>query len=497
MALSKINVYSYIRFSSGEQRKGTGKQRQTDRAAEWCQKNRRELFKGYADLGVSAFKGRNATEGQLSVFLELVKSKKIPTGSILLVESLDRLSRQNINRAAEVFLSIINSGIKVVTLCDQYEYSAEKCDVGQLMMSLMIFARANDESKMKSQRTAANWRIRRQAMTEGRGVSLGKLPSWLEVVDGKYRILEKEAEKVKAVFRDYVGGMGRYLLHAKHHLPKASIGYWLTSPTVIGTLTVTEDGKPFPIHNHYPAIIDLPTWKKAQQLKAERFVHRKVGRTGTVNLFAGILYDSAGERMEQKTTNGNGIRLFVGTGYTVQAGMLERIICGKKFGLADKFVRTRMIETDQDSPEARNLSKTIAEVQNQMVTRDDIELLMPVLRKLKVRQRELDAAKTKVVEEEIDRSAINAIMANTATKEQRLEAREIIRENIRKIEVAGVEGTDWFPVVEVIVTLTNGSAQTCHFTYATRGQTSHHFVLPDGNAKVTDDMKEVMMQRER
>jgi DNA invertase Pin-like site-specific DNA recombinase len=48
------------------------------------------------DIGVSAFKGANIASGALGKFLQAVQDKKIPQGSYLLVESLDRLSRTSL-----------------------------------------------------------------------------------------------------------------------------------------------------------------------------------------------------------------------------------------------------------------------------------------------------------------------------------------------------------------------------------------------------------------
>jgi len=80
-------VYSYRRFSSGRQATGHSLERQTALAREWCQEHGLRLDDTLAmsDLGVSAFSGKNANQGALSVFLKAVKENKVPTGSILLV----------------------------------------------------------------------------------------------------------------------------------------------------------------------------------------------------------------------------------------------------------------------------------------------------------------------------------------------------------------------------------------------------------------------------
>src|SRR3954467_5373131 len=92
-------VYSYVRFSSIKQAQGTGQKRQEDAAAAWCRARGLALVRDYQDLGISGFKGRNVTEGALAAFLRAIEAGIVPPGATLLVENLDRLSRQQVNKA--------------------------------------------------------------------------------------------------------------------------------------------------------------------------------------------------------------------------------------------------------------------------------------------------------------------------------------------------------------------------------------------------------------
>jgi DNA invertase Pin-like site-specific DNA recombinase len=60
------------------------------------------LVENYRDLGVSAFRGKNADHGALKAFLDRVESGLIQPGSYLIVESLDRLSRTDITYALQL-----------------------------------------------------------------------------------------------------------------------------------------------------------------------------------------------------------------------------------------------------------------------------------------------------------------------------------------------------------------------------------------------------------
>ncbi|WP_425450421.1 recombinase family protein [Virgifigura deserti] len=49
---------------------------------------------------------------------QLVRQGRIEPGSVLIVESLDRLSREQVLETQALFLLIINAGVTIVTLVD-------------------------------------------------------------------------------------------------------------------------------------------------------------------------------------------------------------------------------------------------------------------------------------------------------------------------------------------------------------------------------------------
>ncbi|HWI26590.1 MAG TPA: recombinase family protein, partial [Stellaceae bacterium] len=105
-------AYSYLRFSTPEQERGDSFRRQTSMAEAYAVKNGLQLDeRSFRDLGVSAFRGANAETGMLGEFLNLVRCEAIPQGSFLLVESLDRLSRNKPRKAVRLLESICEEGI--------------------------------------------------------------------------------------------------------------------------------------------------------------------------------------------------------------------------------------------------------------------------------------------------------------------------------------------------------------------------------------------------
>lgn len=176
-------AYSYIRFSTPEQQHGDSSRRQTELSQAYADQHGLVLDERlkYSDLGVSAFDKSNIRDGQLGAFLKAVESGLVPVGSYLLVESLDRISRAKISDALTIFMSIINKGIRLVTLADGMEYSKEKLDkqFTDIIISVAIMSRAHEESLMKSKRIKEAWSNKR-ANTDNKKLT-ALAPGWLEL----------------------------------------------------------------------------------------------------------------------------------------------------------------------------------------------------------------------------------------------------------------------------------------------------------------------------
>jgi len=87
-------AYSYVRWSSEKQSLGDSDRRQYEKAVAYASQHSLQLADvRYTDSGVSAFKGRNASEGALKAFLDAVDAGTVRKDAVLMVESLDRISR--------------------------------------------------------------------------------------------------------------------------------------------------------------------------------------------------------------------------------------------------------------------------------------------------------------------------------------------------------------------------------------------------------------------
>jgi DNA invertase Pin-like site-specific DNA recombinase len=109
-------AYSYIRFSTVEQLKGHSLARQLQRTREYCASRGLTLDESIPpDLGRSAYSGEHLEKGSLGDFLARVKADFIPTGSALVIENLDRLSRQGIDATIDLLKQLTQGVSKFMT----------------------------------------------------------------------------------------------------------------------------------------------------------------------------------------------------------------------------------------------------------------------------------------------------------------------------------------------------------------------------------------------
>src|SRR5689334_14203980 len=100
-------AYSYLRYSTAEQGRGDSARRQTEARDKWLSAHPGvplDTSLRLADRGRSAFKRKNWDAYALAEFVKLVEADRVAPGSYLLVENLDRLSRENVGDAVELFL---------------------------------------------------------------------------------------------------------------------------------------------------------------------------------------------------------------------------------------------------------------------------------------------------------------------------------------------------------------------------------------------------------
>ena len=210
--MTRPKAYSYIRMSTDLQLRGDSLRRQLEGSTKYAAEHDLDLVEDIRleDIGVSAFTGANVSGGALGRFFEAVQSGRIARGSYLLVESLDRISRQELRKSLQIFLSIIDAGINIVTLADDHVYTAEKTELVDLVTSLVIMSRAHEESQMKSRRVGAAWANKR-ANAKTKPLT-AQCPAWLELSADRtaYEVHEDRAKIIRRIFREAANGVGSY-----------------------------------------------------------------------------------------------------------------------------------------------------------------------------------------------------------------------------------------------------------------------------------------------
>ena len=173
-------AFSYIRMSTEAQLQGDSKRRQLEKSAKFAEEHGYELISSLEDIGISAFRGKNIREGELGRFRDAIERGEIDANdTVLLVESLDRLSRENVLDAFEELNKFLKTGISVITIADGQHYNRESLgsEAGKLFTAIGVMLRANEESQTKSDRLKESWKQKRSKLGERKLTAIA--PAWL------------------------------------------------------------------------------------------------------------------------------------------------------------------------------------------------------------------------------------------------------------------------------------------------------------------------------
>jgi DNA invertase Pin-like site-specific DNA recombinase len=305
-------AFSYVRWSSKQQEAGDSKRRQTEAAEAYCKRRGWELDAtlNLCDQGVSAYRGKNALFGNLGLFLREVKRGTVRPGSALIVESLDRISRQGIDEGYDIIKGILKAGVLLVTLSPEREFDAsatKSLSRGALEIQL-ILERAAEESERKSERVGAAWSAKKAAARSTKKPLTRILPGWVEERGGALHLIPGRAAAVRRIFELSLSGRGALLiaqkLTAEGFEPWGPTGKWNKAYIckIMGDGRVTGAFQPRDRHDrpdgpaiadYFPPVIDQATWDACRGLVAQRKKkHGRPGKSGRVNLWQGLLRDA-------------------------------------------------------------------------------------------------------------------------------------------------------------------------------------------------------------
>jgi DNA invertase Pin-like site-specific DNA recombinase len=304
----KLRAYSYVRMSTEAQLRGDSLRRQVAQSQEYAASQGWELLAEdqLEDIGISAFSGANVSGGALGQFLQAIREGKVEPGSFLIIESLDRLSRQELWKSLGLFSEIINGEVKIVSLGDGRTYTVES-DLSDLIYSMVHMSRAHEESRMKSHRLRAVWSNKRKNADALKLTA--QCPGWLRLSADKkkFHVIQERADVVLRIFEDSAAGIGNYSITRRLNQarvpPFGRAKGWHTSSVskILGNRAVLGEFQPHrlsngtrvaegdPIKGYFPAILPEQLFYRAQNAKNERRV-KGAGRKGSniSNLFSGI-----------------------------------------------------------------------------------------------------------------------------------------------------------------------------------------------------------------
>jgi DNA invertase Pin-like site-specific DNA recombinase len=323
-AAERPRAYSYTRFSTPAQAEGDSKRRQIEKARAYAKLHDLQLDTDltFEDAGVSAYRDANAETGRLGEFLKAVEDGLIPRGSFLLVESLDRISRNKPRKAFRLLERICEAGISVVTTADDrcYDEATLDNDPMALMYALMVAIRANEENERKADRVGEAYDEKRKnaaQRTENGKPFTQMLPAWLtwNAETKRHEAFDERAKVVQRIFGMAEEGLGQHAIAQRLNAEgvptfggrgkqrkadawhRSYVRKLLTNSAVVGTFTphqrradTNRQRVPLdPIEDYFPAIVERELFERVtSRLRATA----PRGRNATAepkSIFAGLL----------------------------------------------------------------------------------------------------------------------------------------------------------------------------------------------------------------
>ncbi|MEP8889987.1 recombinase family protein [Enterobacter roggenkampii] len=308
-------AFSYARFSTKSQAIGTSLERQLNASRLFCSERSLTLSpKGYHDLGVSGFK--QVKRPELEQMLQAIQSGDIPSGSYILIEAIDRLSRKGISHTQDVLKQILQYKVKVAfvgedakTLNGQVLDDHSLNDLSSVILVALAADLAHKESVRKSKLVKAAKLIIRKKATEGHKVR-GHTMFWIDWSDKKQDfVLNDRVKDVQTIIQLRREGQGpRKIAKTMNELgikgPRGnlwnhmSVTIVLKSPVLYGAYQTHQiiEGQKVPdvlLENHYPALLTKEEYIKIQADSSRA----NKGRPSKANPFSGVLRCECGQAM--------------------------------------------------------------------------------------------------------------------------------------------------------------------------------------------------------
>ncbi len=202
----------YIRVSTDKQAsEGTSLEVQEEKLRKFCEFQNWEVYKLYADRGIS---GKDTERQQ---FQELMKEAREKKFEVVVVTKLDRFGRS--------LRDLINSIEELSTLKIQFTSVNDNINTttpnGKLLFHI-LGAFAEFERQIIIERMTAGIA---KAKQEGR--QIGRVPMGYKVVNGEVILDSEKAELVKSIFTAYASGESAFKISTRLGMKPSTVSYVL------------------------------------------------------------------------------------------------------------------------------------------------------------------------------------------------------------------------------------------------------------------------------
>ena len=317
---NRKRVAAYARVSSGKDAMLHSLSAQISYYSDYIQRHGEWEYVGvYAD---EAFTGTKEERPEFQRLINGCRNGKI---DMVITKSIARFARNTVTML-EIVRELKLLGIDVYF---EKENIHSISGDGEVMLTILA-SYAQEESRSVSEN--CKWRIRNR-FKDGELVSLRFLYGY-RIVKGEVHIDPEQAEIVRMIFEDYIGGMGGSLIAKKlreMNVPSVRGGIWnaervvaliknekytgnalLQKKYVADHLTKKEVWNKGRLPQYYaegthPAIIDMATFEMAQEIMERRRVRYNTRKGVTPNRypFTGIIMcDCCGKHYKRKITAG-------------------------------------------------------------------------------------------------------------------------------------------------------------------------------------------------
>ncbi|QGZ57187.1 recombinase family protein [Paraburkholderia acidiphila] len=491
-------VFTYARVSTKRQAKEdkASFERQERYARAYADKQGLVLDEDtrFEDRGVSGFHGDNVKEGgALKRFLDAFDAGDVIPNDVLIVESFDRLSRQEPIDANEHFERLVRGGVVIVMSGkdggDGREFSraALRRDDTLLIVAKLEQSRAYRESERKQQLSREGISGKCRRWLEGkrgfRVTGSRNDPDWVtwNEQENRFDFVPHMEQGVRRAIELYRAGNGtpevaRVLAHEGLALsekwPVTYLQKTIRNPSLVGTRELTVAGEEFVLRDYYPAIIGADEFDELQALVDRRGLSR--GRSESVAVVTGLGIARCavcgsplvGQQLKRRLANGKPIRRIRCSHVATKAArcsskmgsclseVLEKIVmdfCSTQANLDAMFNVThndgRMAMLAERRTELARLERKIGEYEKRMDDEDD-PLTQTERKKLRQFEADRDAAVDEITQLEREmklhvkrrvstakqwRSLVKGVIDLDPTARQ--EARKLVANTFERIDV--------------------------------------------------------------